>query len=180
MLFDYFLPVFQGTPELKMHLALISCRVLLIWNVQEINWSDFKDIGFCWLCKSPDPHPRHSQVWTSLAASSSHTLGRTSLWLLTLCAEPSGRLRIEAINLCDSSYLEFLLLLLIRKWQSLSALCMNLREICNPNHVLLTKWKTKCAKPGFEITQMVLRAWVMTIEIIFVLSWIAIGNSSLS
>ena len=66
---------------------------------------------------------------------------RTSLWLHTLCSEPSVRPGIEAINLCESSYLEFLLLLLIRKWQSLSAPCVSLREICNPNHVLLTKWK---------------------------------------
>lgn len=96
---------------------------------------------------------------------------RTSFWLLTLCAEPSVRLGIEAINLCDSSYLEFFLLFLIRKWQSLSALCMNLWEICNPNHVLLTKWKTKSVKPGLELIQMVMRAWVVNIDIIFVLDW---------
>lgn len=177
MLFDYFLPVFQGSPELKMHLASISCRILLIWNVQEINWSDFKQTRFCWLCKNPNLHLCHSQVWTSQTASSFRTLVKDFfLAAYPLCWEPSVRLGIEAINLCDSSYLEFLLLLLIRKWQSLSAICMNLREICNPNHVLLTKWKAKCAKPGFELTQMVLRAWVVSIEIIFAFDWIALGN----
>lgn len=76
MLFDYFLPVFQGSPELKMHLASISCRILLIWNVQEINWSDFKQTRFCWLCKNPNPRLCHSQVWTSQAASSFRTLAK--------------------------------------------------------------------------------------------------------
>lgn len=53
---------------------------------------------------------------------------------------------------------------------------MNLREICNPNHVLLTKWKAKRAKSGFWLTQMVLRAWVVNVEIMFAFEWISLGH----
>lgn len=162
-----------------MHLAPISRRILLIWNVQEINWSNFKQTRFCWLCRSPDPCLCHSQVWTSQAAGSFHTLVKDFF----LAASSLCWAKCQAGNWGNKSLWFFIFG--ISPVASDKEMTESLSSMHEPQRNLSSKScfahkiETKRAKPGFELTQMILKAWVVNIEIIFVLDWLHLKNSKI-